>query len=359
MFGPSHYVPVIKWKRGEQSALKDLSPLVRSRLTPLIELVQIPIDLDTGEQSKTLEEHASPAVDRLLEVWGTDDPFFLDCGDIVDDSTETGISGPAYVFDACEDRQLKFIPTVALTSPATEVNAALSHSERGICLRLNSSDLEDENLTTSIERFVIDNELSYDHVDVIIDLGSMEDQRPFALFVLAREFMALIPCLTEWRTLTLTASAFPRDMRAVPPKGTLRIPRAEWLAWKQLYRSRARLERLPSFGDYGIQHPAGVEDFDPRYMTPSATIRYTQGDEWVLIKGRSIKQHGGGQFRDLATKLVSSGDYWGQEHCSGCRLIHECHTGTKAAGTLEIWRRIGTNHHLTLVTQQLAELPFD
>lgn len=32
-FGPDHYVPVLKVKRGEKSALNVISPLLRSRIT--------------------------------------------------------------------------------------------------------------------------------------------------------------------------------------------------------------------------------------------------------------------------------------------------------------------------------------
>lgn len=41
-FAPHHYVPILKIKRGEKSALSRLSPAVQSQMTPLLELVELP-----------------------------------------------------------------------------------------------------------------------------------------------------------------------------------------------------------------------------------------------------------------------------------------------------------------------------
>ena len=38
-FGPHHYVPVLKIKRGEKKALAAIEPSVRQRITPLLEIV--------------------------------------------------------------------------------------------------------------------------------------------------------------------------------------------------------------------------------------------------------------------------------------------------------------------------------
>lgn len=37
MFDHSHYVPVLRWKRGERGALKRLDPVDRAAMTPLLE----------------------------------------------------------------------------------------------------------------------------------------------------------------------------------------------------------------------------------------------------------------------------------------------------------------------------------
>ena len=38
MFDSKHYFPVIKWKRGEKKALKNLDSTLKNQFTPIIEL---------------------------------------------------------------------------------------------------------------------------------------------------------------------------------------------------------------------------------------------------------------------------------------------------------------------------------
>ena len=40
MFGPKHYVPVLKVKRGEKRALAEVRPRLRQHVVPLLEIVE-------------------------------------------------------------------------------------------------------------------------------------------------------------------------------------------------------------------------------------------------------------------------------------------------------------------------------
>jgi hypothetical protein len=133
------------------------------------------------------------------------------------------------------------------------------------------------------------------------------------------------------------------------------------LAWKShLYDQRQSLRRLPSFSDCAIQHPAGVEGFDPRIMAASATIRYTLEEEWLLIKGKSTKAiRAGQQFPDLAHDLVYGSfrqRFYGSEHCHGCQLMRAAADGASKLGSPGVWRQLGTIHHISVVTQALTSL---
>ena len=39
-FGPHHYVPVLKVKRGEKKALQCIAPGLQPKVTPLLEIVE-------------------------------------------------------------------------------------------------------------------------------------------------------------------------------------------------------------------------------------------------------------------------------------------------------------------------------
>ena len=39
-FGPQHYVPILKIKRGEKAALLQLAPPIQASITPLLEVAE-------------------------------------------------------------------------------------------------------------------------------------------------------------------------------------------------------------------------------------------------------------------------------------------------------------------------------
>jgi hypothetical protein len=120
------------------------------------------------------------------------------------------------------------------------------------------------------------------------------------------------------------------------------------------------LPRLPTFSDCAIQHPRGVEGFDPRIMQVSASIRYTLPEDWLLLKGESTRfKQPSVQFPDLATRLVYGhlrSHFRGATHCEGCASIKAAADGAPRFGSAEAWRRLGTMHHISTVAEQLRVL---
>lgn len=106
----------------------------------------------------------------------------------------------------------------------------------------------------------------------------------------------------------------------------------------------------------------GVEGFDPRIMQVSASIRYTLPERWLLIKGESTRLTPPSmQFPRLATQLVYGHlqrHFAGAEHCAGCTAMKAAADGESGLGSAEVWRRLGTIHHITRVMQDLAVLPW-
>jgi hypothetical protein len=56
-FTHNHYVPILKWKRGEQTALEKLDNKYKQILTPLIEIQPVQFDHSKGVFKKTIDEH--------------------------------------------------------------------------------------------------------------------------------------------------------------------------------------------------------------------------------------------------------------------------------------------------------------
>ena len=353
MFGPSHYVPVLKVKRGEKKALAGISPRLRQYIVPLLEIVQ-------RTTATTVDKHLTTSFRELDSSLHGYPRCLLDVREIEPD----GPQAAADAFNRAAAAGISFTPVTGISRTADVVSAVALSSISGVGLRLTRSELESGGLTADLNSFLSANGLTPDRVDLIADLGSVCDFITAGVMALTQAFLAAVPSKGQWRTLTVTGSAFPQSMSVVNRNSSARVARSEWLAWRDgLFARRATLERLPTFSDCAIQHPAGVENFNPVIMQVSASIRYASVNDWLLVKGESTRfnppSH---QFPQLATDLVYGQlqrDFAGAPHCEGCQLAKDSADGRSGLGSAEAWRRIGTIHHITTVVQDgLASLPW-
>ncbi len=352
MFGKHHhYVPILKWKQGEQHALGELSPPARSRITPFIEFVDVPLDPATGKAKKTVTAHVAAGIAAITKQWGSAAPFFLDaraCG------------GSTIAFGSAKAVGLQAIPVVDLAATSAVVSAATGTSANGICVRVTPSELAQGNSVTSkISALMKAHSLSYAATDVVLDLGSIVGASSFVASAAALSALQLLPNLSSWRTVTMASTAFPENLSGVKSGTSALIPRLDWTTWSALYATRKTLQRLPSFGDYGIQNPVLADGYDPRFMPMSAAIRYTTSAAWYVIRGVSSKKVGlATQFPGLAKQLMASAHYAGHQHCRGSLDVQSCAANKPGFGSPGVWRRIGTTHHIEVVTGQLTGLAY-
>jgi hypothetical protein len=52
MFNDTRYIPILRWKEAERLALRDLGDDIRSRITPLVQVV--PESLATGKRTPSV-----------------------------------------------------------------------------------------------------------------------------------------------------------------------------------------------------------------------------------------------------------------------------------------------------------------
>lgn len=350
-FGPYHYVPVLKVKQGEKQALGLIAEAVRRHVTPLLEIVERKED-----KKPTVSAHLDTAFKGLADAVGPYNRCFLDAREIAPD----GPAGAAEVFGRAVADGIAFTPVTGISREA-DVGPALNHRDRGLALRLTREDLERGGMAGRLVKFISTHKLEPEDVDLILDMGSIEVMIPEGVAALGRAFVEEVPKPARWRTLTLSGSAFPRGMGIVQRKSHAFVERAEWLAWKNhLLPHQGELPRLPTFSDCAIQHPEGVEGFIPGLMKGSATIRYALSEAWLLIKGESTgRTLPSKQFPGLAKQLVYGGlreHFRGSDHCAGCASIKDSADGMPRLGSLGVWRRIGTVHHITQTVQDLRSL---
>jgi hypothetical protein len=86
-------------------------------------------------------------------------------------------------------------------------------------------------------------------------------------------------------------------------------------------------------------------------------LRYTTDEDWLVFKERNVIRHGFDQFNSICRTLVGRREFKGAGYSAGDTAISACAVPGSSSGNAMTWRRIGTNHHLTLVVDQLASLP--
>lgn len=351
-FGIDHYVPALKLKLGEKTALAILSPRVKARITPLLQVIEMSGKKSLDEHLKTSFKNFQPAVAGLGR-------YFIDPMEIESE----GPSGAAKVFAICANQAVPFTPVTGLSRPPGLTTAAVNAAGRaGLAIRVTRAEFEAGPIDAALAAFLVKHSMDVASTDFIIDLGAVGDLIADGIAAMASAFLALVPLANRWNTLSLVASAFPRSMQHVERDSHGVVERAEWVAWRDHLRpARKQLGRLPTFGDWGIQHPSGVEGFDPVKMQASAAIRYALEEDWLLIKGRGTKKHPPGiRMPHLAKSLVLGAhrqSFAGAGHCAGCQLIQGAANGAPGMGSLTKWRQIGTAHHLTTTVAALQQLP--
>jgi hypothetical protein len=234
------------------------------------------------------------------------------------------------------------------------VREAVTAGGRGACIRLTGDNLDVDQLPRAVERALHALSQEPATVDLVLDFQEILKSRARRDLRASLDALRLVATIGPWRSLTWAGTAFPKNLAAFEgnTKGG-KIERTEWKLWLEMVQTA--LPRLPTFGDYAIAHPA-LATFDPKKMPLSASARYTIEEAWLIWKGRSLKKYGSEQFNAISKDLIAQPDYKGSGFSWGDRIIQRCAMGGPS-GNHEVWRKIGTSHHLELVVWQLANLP--
>lgn len=358
---PPRYVPILKGKEGEFAALDELSSSVRDALLPLVEVPRVPFDYANERPARTLDEHVSGIAARLRKCWA-DRPLYLDLpwfgADV--DTLVDGSMAVRTVLGDCRDAGVDVIPVISTSNSSAYLTAVAEHvgsCDDGVCVRLTEADFDEESDVEPLTRVQkLANAAGLANVknaDLILDLANVGTDLGRATLV-ARAVINQTPLAQDWRRVILAAASFPENLSDVERSTTTRLPRLERELWDRLQR-RGGLRGDAIFGDYAIAHPVPTE-LDPRTMRMSASIRYTTADNWLIVKGQNVRQYGFDQYFELCQVLVGLPEYSGEDFSWGDRFIARCARKSVGPGNATTWRKVGTNHHLTLVAQQIANI---
>jgi len=339
-------------------ALRCLRDEDKGRITPIIEITPkafLPakrgkwkdVQPDPG---KVLTHHAK----EILRNWGYT-PFFLELHHI--DEAVGLIDGRvhsfSYISELGRSYQLKIVPVTGLQRSVryqTAVASAVNQDKRGVCLRLTPSDVLGSDFSDQLRQMLGTLGVTIEEVDLLLDYGVYDPEAvPIA------DLFGTLPELIRWRSVIVSRGAFPKDLQGFSP-GTHTIRRGDWLAWKQEISKRG-IARQPSFSDYTIQYGQYREPVDN--ANPSASIRYTLDEEWLILRGEGIFNEDGpgrAQWNANAMLLLDRSDFYGETFSDGDNYIARMSRSASDHGSPMTWIRAGLNHHMTVVSRQIGAL---
>jgi hypothetical protein len=350
------YIPCLRWKLGEYQAVLRLSPKAKSSINPIIEIPEIGFDFETRQEKKSIDDHLEPFAKRVKQKWGSAN-FFVDFRLIdINARLVNGIHPVSFVLDDMRDKKLNAIPVVRFALDAESRRAVRDGVEidgRGVCLRVGLTDLARTETSSFIERSLESCSVKVEESDFIIDLEAPNFE-PMDLFAdILERIIHNLPHLDQWRSFGILGTSFPSTMAEVGMGSTI-LPRNEWLLYEMLIaRLAKRGLRVPSFGDYVINHPKLIQ-MDMRRIKPSASVRYTIKDAWLIEKGKNVRDNGYGQYQELCKSIVESKYYSGHSFSYGDDYIYQCAMGKAKTGNLTTWRLVGTNHHIEKIISSFA-----
>ena len=352
MFDSNHYVPVIRWKRAEWIALRNLTEAIRGQITPLIELVPRNFSRPRGEM---FESRLLGIITDLSSNWGRS-PFFLDLSLVQPMLLNFREAHPVEaLFAEAENAGLYSIPVAGIEQTPVHrsaVGGVVRRGKRGVCLRLSRRDLGRPDLSRQLSNLTLEYDVELDEVDIVVDYKIIDSSCPRLI-----DLTRMLPDVSRFRTFTLASGAFTKDLSDFEKNRQHVLPRLDWITWRDQIRQR-NLDRRPTFGDYTIQH--AIYEEPPRRPNVSASIRYTSDEYWVIMRGEGLLNEDGpgyAQYAANAQLLCERPEFCGADFSYGDHYIYQLGNEVGPVGSPEVLLRAGINHHISYVVQQISNLP--
>ncbi len=364
MFNSNHYIPILKWKRAEQSALESIKNEDKEHLTPLIqfvmpkltpkELVGMTEDEGFQETISKFRKKTKKIPEEILKAWGVA-PVFIDFSLLY--TIELKTEALEYILSEGGKIGTFLIPVLYL-SDDQKIKEIVKNYKHGLCLRLVCADLNDmSTLGKKIDELLVSTGLKEEDVDLLVDIKEIEENS--GKFSKYMDLSKAIPSLLKWRTFTFASGAFHEDLsRCKSEEGTI-IPRLDWTNWVSQTQDKSSL-RTPSFSDYTIQHPIYKES--TQFFPPTTSIKYTLEGGWLILKGKKQKF---GYYLANANLLVGDSRFYGEGFSYGDKYITEKaqhfpvyvkDPNIGGTGSTETWLIAGISHHLAVVVRQVSTL---
>ena len=360
--GTGHYVAALQTKPGELRALSEASAQTWAALTPLVEVL--------GPRAPGSAPFSRDRVDgwakRVAAGVGAH-TIFLDrlrlSPNHLAQSRQGSVPVLAAIHAAARRRGVVFVPVLQLgdvEGTIQQIADTAGCDGRGVALRvplLGTVAPDGRSLSTLVKETLDAVEIDLAGSDLLMDLRQMPEDAEIDVDDLVPMIDDLV-AVGPWRSVVLLGTTMPRTLGGVVEAGTVgRLPRTEWLLWLALRRSS--VSRIPTYGDYAVQHPEPPLDMAEGQVPHGirAAIRYTHDKVTVIPRAKGPRRiEGREQYRRLCSILVAQPEFAGRDYTWGDQQVADCAAGLCEPGWEDHWRGAATSHHLQFVVDQLLRL---
>jgi hypothetical protein len=340
------YVPIIKSKRGEFTAIRLLQEEIRTYITPFVDVLP---PNRFASKPKTLAEQLTWTADHLAAAWqGSLWVDTFDVGPLVVQGKQIAIE---FLCRALRAKGLSPVPVTGFQrEPAHDqaVRRLLLEAETGTCLRLEEEDLLlPTKLPALLDGKIKLLEVAPSSIDLLIDLRYLGAEPVASRIKMLVRALQCIPNLTEWRSLILAGSSMPNSLEGICDRGSHGyLDRRESDIWLALQSSS--VERIPTFGDYTTVPPQYAE-MDTRTIAKhlGPNVKYTLDRRWYVARGQSFQKNGSAQYFSIAKNIASLPDFRGATASQGDQFIAMRAGGGATCGNPEQWVTAAVNSHIT------------
>lgn len=355
---PTQYVPLLRWRMGEYQALFKLAEGLKPAVVPLIEVLPPDFDFEQWRPKKEIDDHLGGFAAKLEKKW-SDRPALIDGRQLAPATRMAdGRHTMTFLFDEARKLGASLTPVINLESDAAyrkAVHDIDAIDMNGAVLRCTLEEALDPDFDDHVDALLKALAIDIAQLDIVLDLGAPAYSPQGPLVGVIRAALNGARMLSA-RSVVVMAASFPETMTELKlPIQT--VSREEWRLYAALVTAQSPQERRPSFGDYAVAAVKFAQG-DMRFMRGSPNVRYAVSDGgWLVARSKRKKGETNQAYPGLCGLILSSGQYHGATFSEGSAYIEDCHTGAAKRGNPTVWKWVATNHHITVVLDDLAKLP--
>lgn len=339
-----YYVPIVKWKAGEQVALSKLDTNHKETIRPLIEFVNGEDYLDQRKFITKLTQHeiSNFYLDTIIADEGDREDFTSNIQQLLNED----ISVCPIIFEnEIQDIGVnlsKFCGEVAIRVPLPEDTEDYD------------SMFDDLANLKSVSGIDIDLIIDYEHIESSASRKSCYRETK----ALIHEFLLDSDLI---RYIIFSSTSFPADISNVGAGDIVTYERHDFNLFNKLY-SNTKFDDISNkfiYSDYGVTKFTDSE-IDFRFLKYGVLpkLKYTTDTHYLYMKGQRDKgtHELSLGYPELSHNLISTSDYYGNDFSFGDNDIKERALKNKGPGNSTNWVTIAANHHITVVIEQLSNL---